>query len=221
MEESVQVIRAAWTQDVLEFEGKFHHIPEVVPNPRPLQKPPPPIYTATGSPDGIELAARLGLNLLLPLHTLTRERVKESATSYWECLEKHGRNRSEGEIGLLVPVHIAETTSTAQERAQTGIMDYYGVIRKVRYDYRDWWVRRGLDPSRLRRPSWEGITYERICKEHAVLADADTAVQELRSLTEETGATHILCWMNMGSHSQELVLDSMERFARAVMPRLL
>ncbi len=221
MEESVEVIRAAWTQEVLKFEGRFHRIPEVVPNPRPLQQPHPPIYTATGSPDGIELAARLGLNLLLPLHTLTRERVKESAASYWECLEKHGRNRSEGEIGLLVPVHIAGSAQEAQERAQTGIMDYYAVIRKVRYDYRDWWIRRGLDPSRLRRPAWEGITYERIRNEHAVLADPHTAVAELRGLQQETGANHILCWMNMGSISQELVLDSMERFAHGVMPNLL
>ncbi len=84
MEESVQIILAAWTRDVLEFEGQFYRIPEVVPNPRPLQNPPPPIYTATGSPDGIELAARMGLNLLLPLHTMTRERVKEFANAYWE-----------------------------------------------------------------------------------------------------------------------------------------
>jgi hypothetical protein len=102
MEESVQVIRAAWTQDVLEFEGRYYRIPEVVPNPRPLQNPPPPIYTATGSLDGIELAARLGLNLLLPLHTMTRERIKESANAYWASLENHGRTRSEGELGLLV-----------------------------------------------------------------------------------------------------------------------
>jgi len=221
MEESVQIILAAWTRDVLEFEGRFYRIPEVVPNPRPLQNPHPPIYTASASPDGIDFATRLGLNLLLPLHTMTRERVKEFANAYWEGLRRHGRAQSDGELGLLVPVHIAETLQEAQARAQTGIMDYYGVIRKVRYNYRDWCVRRGLDPSRLRRPSWEGITYEQICNEHAVLADADTAVAELRGLAEETGATHILCWMNIGSLSQELVLDSMERFARGVMPHLL
>ncbi|NIO08963.1 MAG: LLM class flavin-dependent oxidoreductase [Deltaproteobacteria bacterium] len=220
IEESVEVIRAAWTRDVLEHEGRFYRIPEVMPNPRPVQDPPPPIYTATGSPDGIELAARLGLNLLLPVHTLTRDRVKQSAAYYWECLEKQGRNRSDGELGLLAPVHVAETTSKARERAERGILDYYDVIRKVRYDYRDWWIRRGLDPEKLRRPAWEGITYERICKEHAVLFDVDGAVEEIQSLARDTGANHILCWMNMGSMTQEMVLDSMERFAGDVMPRL-
>src|SRR5919198_3987947 len=39
IEESVRVIQAAWTKEVLAFEGKFFHVPEVVVNPKPLQKP--------------------------------------------------------------------------------------------------------------------------------------------------------------------------------------
>lgn len=221
MEESLQVILAAWTEDVLEFQGRFYHIPEIVPNPKPFQKPHPPIYTANSSPDGVEFTARLGLNLFLPIHTLPRDQVRSYARAYWGKLRGYGHDRSRRELGLLVPIHVAETTAQAREEARTGFMDYYRVIAETRDDYRKWRVRRGLDASQWMRPvPWEGMTFERLCAEHGVLGDSDTAVAELRRLAEETGATQLLCWMNMGSIPHELVLRSMERFAREAMPRL-
>ena len=221
MEESVQVILAAWTQDVLEFQGQFYRIPGIVPNPKPLQKPHPPVYTANSSPDGVEFTARLGLNLFLPIHTIARDQVRSYARAYWDLLRRHGYDPSQRELGLLVPIHLAETTARAREEARAGFMDYYRVIAETRDDYRKWLVRRGLDASQQMRPvPWADMTFERLCAEHAVLSDSDTAVAELRRLAEETGATQILCWMNMGSIPHELVVRSMERFASEVMPRL-
>src|SRR5919109_3282945 len=83
MEESLAIIRKAWTEETLKFEGKFFRIPEVVVNPKPLQKPLPPFYMASSSHEGVEVGARLGVNLLLPIHTRTPEQVIEFANSYW------------------------------------------------------------------------------------------------------------------------------------------
>lgn len=101
MEEGLKIIQSAWTDDVLRFEGQFFRIPGVIVNPKPLQRPHPPIYIAASSPDGVEFAAAA-----------------------------------------------------------------------------------------------------------------------LKQLINETGATHILAWMNMGSARHDLVLESMKQFARDLMPRL-
>lgn len=221
MEESLKVIVAAWTQERLAFQGQFYKIPEIVLNPKPLQRPHPPIYTANSSLDGVEFTARLGLNLLLPIHTLNRDQVKSLAAAYWELLKKHGHDRSQRELGLLVPMHVAETAGKAREQAQTGFMDYYRVIRETRKDYQNWLARQGIDPSqRLRPASWEGMTFERMCAEHAIIGDPDRAAEEMRLLSQETGATHFLCWMNMGSIPNRLVLESMKSCSREIMPRL-
>lgn len=221
MEENLKVILAAWTQEKLEFNGEFHKIPEIVVNPKPLQQPHPPVYTANSSLDGVEFTARLGLNLLLPIHTLNREQLKSCAASYWELLRKYGHDHSQRELGLLVPVHVAETVHKAKEQCQTGFMGYYRVIQQTRKDYQDWLSRRGIDAGqRLRPASWEGITFERMCIEHAIIGDSQMAREEIRRLSEQTGATHILCWMNMGSIPHRLVLESMRRCAQEVMPRL-
>ena len=219
MEESVKIILAAWTEERIEFQGEFYTIPEVIVNPKPLQKPHPPVYTANSSLDGVEFTARLGLNLLLPIHTLTREQVKAFAAAYWDLLQKHGHDRSQRELGLLVPLHVAETSKKAREQAESGFMDYYRVIQKTRNDYRQWLEKRGIDASQRIRPvPWEGMTFERMCAEHAVIGDTETSAAEIQRLKDETGATQILCWMNMGSISYGLVRSSMEIFAREVMP---
>lgn len=222
MEESLTIIRAAWTQDVLTFDGQFFRIPEVVVNPKPVQRPHPPIHIAASSSEGVEFAARLGLNLFLPIHTRTRGQLLDLSNSYWKLLEASGHDRAGQELGLLVPMHLAETIGEAQNRAQNGIMSYYKTIGEMRTNYIQWLGRRGIDlPSRLAKTSMgEGLTFERVCAEHAVVGDSYAAIAALQRLADETGATHILAWMNIGSASHRFVLESMKQFAREVMPEL-
>ncbi len=58
MAESLEVIRKAWSEPTLTHNGKFFQIPEVIVNPKPVQKPLPPFYMATSSIDGVEVGAR-------------------------------------------------------------------------------------------------------------------------------------------------------------------
>ena len=97
-------------------------------------------------------------------------------------------------------------------------MDYYRVIYQVHSEYQAWPARQpGEGPPAVARAP---MTFERLSTEAAILSESASAVGALQGLIEETGATEILGWMNMGSISHELVLRSMERFADKVMPRL-
>lgn len=218
VEENLQVILAAWTQDILEFQGRFYSIPGVLVHPKPVQRPHPPIYTAATSSEGVEMAARLGLNVLLTIHIAPRERIRSEAATYWNSLRSHGHDASKREMGVLIPLYIGETTDKAQQEAGEGVLDYYRVIADTREDYNQWLVSRGMNP--LPPPPYEGITMERLCAEHAILSDPATARAQLKQLADELGATHLLCWMNIGSVPHQRVLESMERFAREVMPYL-
>ena len=221
MEESLAIIRKAWTEETLTFEGKFFRIPEVVVNPKPLQTPPPPFYMASSSPEGVEVGARLGLNLLLPIHTRTPEQVIDFANRYWAGLKKHNHDRRERELGLLVPLHLARTTAEAKDRAEEGVMNYFKTIAEMRSQYIDWLTRCGMElPARLGRSgAGQPVTYETVCSQHAVIGDPSFAITTLQGLAERTGATHFLIWINIGSVPHGLVLESMEQFAREVMPR--
>ena len=221
MAESLAIIHRAWTEDHLSFDGKFFQIPEVVVNPKPVQKPLPPFYMATSSPEGVEVGARLGLNLLLPIHTRAPAQVAEFAAAYWSGLQAQGHDRNEKELGLLVPLHLAKTRAEAQGRAEEGIMSYFKTIADMRGDYIGWLTRRGVElPARLgKTAAGQLVTYETVCMQHAVIGDANHAVTTLQELADRTGAKHFLVWMNIGAIPHHLVMDSMDQFAKEVMPR--
>jgi alkanesulfonate monooxygenase SsuD/methylene tetrahydromethanopterin reductase-like flavin-dependent oxidoreductase (luciferase family) len=221
MAEGLDIIRKAWTEEKLVHDGKFFQIPEVVVHPKPVQQPPPPFYMATSSMDGVEVAARLGVNLFLPIHTRTPDQIAEFATAYWHGLASHNHARQGKEVGLLVPLHLAKTTAEARARAEAGIVSYFKTILDMRVDYTDWLNRRGVElPARLRTAAGAVVSYDTVCERHAVVGDSALAVQTLRQLQENTAASHVLLWMNIGSIPHALVRESMEQFAAEVMPQL-
>jgi len=59
LEEAVQVIRAMWTQDRANFEGKFYQIKNAYCNPKPIQKPYPPIMVGgSGERETLKIVAK-------------------------------------------------------------------------------------------------------------------------------------------------------------------
>lgn len=221
MAEGLQIIRKAWSEETLTFDGKFFQIPEVIVNPKPVQNPLPPFYMATSSLDGVEVAARLGINLFLPIHTRTPDQVYEFADAYWEGLKKNGHGRQTHELGLLIPMHLAETTADARTRAEAGVMSYFKTILDLRLDYTDWLNRRGIElPARLRTAAGSVVGFDVVCDKHAVIGDSALAVDKLKELAQRTGATNLLTWFNIGTMPHAAVKASMEQFAAEVMPKL-
>lgn len=221
MAEGLEIIRKAWSENTLTFDGKFFQIPEVVVNPKPVQKPLPPFYMATSSFEGVEVAARLGINILLPIHTRSPEQVIEFSSSYWDGLKRNGYNATSKELGLLVPMHLAKTTEGARSRAEAGVMSYFKTIADMRSDYTEWLIRRGDElPARLRTAAGTLVSFDTICLRHAVIGDSEVAIEALKELAGKTGATHFLTWFNIGSVPHALVKESMEQFAGEVMPKL-
>lgn len=221
MAEGLEIIRKAWSEPTLIFNGKFFHIPEVVVNPKPVQKPLPPFYMATSSLDGVEVGARLGVNLFLPIHTRSPEQVSQFAKAYWEGLKNHGHDPESKELGLLIPMHLAPTMAAAKARSEDGIMSYFKTIADMRTDYIAWLTRRGDPlPARLTTSAGASVSFETVCSQHAVIGDTRSAVEALRDLSQKTRASHLLAWFNIGTVPHVFVKESMEQFAEEVMPKL-
>jgi alkanesulfonate monooxygenase SsuD/methylene tetrahydromethanopterin reductase-like flavin-dependent oxidoreductase (luciferase family) len=221
MAESLDVIRKAWSEPKLTHSGKFFTIPEVIVNPKPVQKPLPPFYMATSSLDGVEVGARLGVNMFLPIHTRTPEQVVEYATAYWAGLKAHGHDPALRELGLLIPMHLAKTTAEAKARAEAGVMSYFKTILDLRLDYTDWLNRRGVElPARLRTAAGAMVGFDTVCEKHAVIGDSALAAAKLKELAQNTGAANLLTWFNIGTVPHAAVKAAMEQFAAEVMPKL-
>ena len=215
MAESIEVIRLAWTEETVDYQGRFFQIPNIVANPKPVQQPHPPIYTAASSLDGVNFAARMGLNLFIPVHVRTAEELREFAATYWEALAVHGHDPAEHELGLLLPMHVGGTADEARVRSEGGVMSYYDVIRETRESYAQWLISQGRPlPERLRKnAAADGLTFDRVCSEFAAIGTAAQVVDRVADLARDTGAGHVLAWMNIGSVSHDHIKESMQRFA--------
>ena len=63
-QEALSHIVGCWTNDEYEFEGKHWSMPKRRVLPKPRQKPHPPLWGATGSPETHRLVGEMGLGLL-------------------------------------------------------------------------------------------------------------------------------------------------------------
>jgi probable F420-dependent oxidoreductase len=58
-EEFLRVLRALWTDDLVEFHGEFYQVPPARMEPKPLQRPHPPVLLGGGADAALRRAGRL------------------------------------------------------------------------------------------------------------------------------------------------------------------
>jgi F420-dependent oxidoreductase-like protein len=58
LSESLQIIKLLWTQERTTFEGRYYHLNDAIANPKPVQKPHPPIWIGASGKSTLRLVAR-------------------------------------------------------------------------------------------------------------------------------------------------------------------
>src|SRR5260370_15873465 len=58
LSESLRVIRSLWTEERTNFEGRYYHLKDAIGNPKPIQKPYPPMWIGASGPTTLRLVAR-------------------------------------------------------------------------------------------------------------------------------------------------------------------
>ena len=79
--EFIKVLKAIWTTDPAEFHGEFFQLPKSIIQPKPTQKPHPPIYLAAFAPAALKRTAELadGCRWVWPLINSDPRRVSSKA----------------------------------------------------------------------------------------------------------------------------------------------
>jgi alkanesulfonate monooxygenase SsuD/methylene tetrahydromethanopterin reductase-like flavin-dependent oxidoreductase (luciferase family) len=101
----LEVLRAVWTTDPVEFQGRFYQIPRSVIGLKPVQKPHPPVFLATYVPAGLERIGRRadGWNPVgMPVEAMTAmtARMREAAKA---------AGRDPGRLEVIVRANVAVT----------------------------------------------------------------------------------------------------------------
>ncbi len=58
LSESLRIIKSVWTEERTTFDGRYYHLKDAIANPKPIQKPYPPIWIGASGATTLRLVAR-------------------------------------------------------------------------------------------------------------------------------------------------------------------
>jgi probable F420-dependent oxidoreductase len=102
VDEAIDVCRRLWTDEVIEQHGEFFDFDPVMFEPKPVQKPHPPVVVGGESPPALRRAARLGDGWVGLDHTL--DTIDEPIAKLEKLREQAGRGGDPFEITVGGPV---------------------------------------------------------------------------------------------------------------------
>jgi probable F420-dependent oxidoreductase len=120
-DEFLQVLKAVWTTNPVEFHGKFFQLPKSYIYPKPIQKPHPPIYLAAFAPAALKRLAALadGWNpVAIPAAGMQQmfEQIKQLA-------KDAGRDPSELSMVVRANLEISQSPAGKDRMIFTGSID--------------------------------------------------------------------------------------------------
>jgi len=120
-DEFLQVIKAVWTQNPVEFRGKFYTLPNSYIDLKPLQRPHPPIYMAAFAPVALGRLARMtdGWNPTF----IPTPGMAQMFASIQQTAKAAGRDPSRLEMVVRANLHITDKPLGKDRVIFTGTME--------------------------------------------------------------------------------------------------
>ena len=113
LDESLDVLKAAWTGEIARFEGRSFRIHGVESHPRPAQRPHPPIWVGGHTKPAMRRAAKHGAAWFPPLFGTTPASLAEALRRINEDAEAQGRGRGAVSLSLRVLVDLRDEPDSA------------------------------------------------------------------------------------------------------------
>lgn len=113
-EEGIEIVRRMWTEDRPNFEGKYYRIRDATCNPKPVQKPYPPIWIAGHGERMLKLVAKYadGWNWM----STTVDEHQKLINTIRESCERIGRNHDNITMSWQGRILIARSRADLKEK---------------------------------------------------------------------------------------------------------
>ncbi len=99
LKERVGAIKSMWTEDEPSFDGDRVQLPSMTINPKPLQKPHPPVHVGSSYPGGARRAVEWG-NGWIPIPGRGEGTIAEQISNMRQLAEDVGRDPDEIEVSI-------------------------------------------------------------------------------------------------------------------------
>src|ERR687898_307690 len=132
-DEFIQVLKRIWTDDVVEFKGKYYNIPASKIGPKPIQKPHLPVYLGGFSPNTFSRIVNYDTNGWLAVVGGPLEYLDNTIKTIKDIANKANKDPNKFKVILLAHLNVAldsksrsTTTNEDQRFPFTGTIDQIG-----------------------------------------------------------------------------------------------
>ena len=200
--EALEVMRLLWTQDEVEFQGRFYQVPKTQPVTRPVQKPHPPIWVAANHDTAIQRAARLGYCWLINPHA-TMSMVREQLVGYKQAL---GTGVGSQDLPLMRELSIHQDREQALSLSQPYLEGKYQA-------YASW----GQDKALPGEESFR-VPFDDLARDRFLIGDPEDVVSEIRRYEADLGITHMIFRLQWPGMAHSEAMRQIQLMGREVIP---
>lgn len=206
--EGVEIIKRLWTEDHVTFEGKEFQIRDVTVDPKPLQKPRPPIWIAANSDAAVERAARIGDGWIIGPHSAIEE-LERQVDLFRKSWSGAGKSQKP-DMPIIRETFVAKSRQEAVEKARPCLEQLYRSI------YIKWKQNEAMsDPNEL---NW---AFDRLAKNRFILGSPEECIDQIKEYEGRLGTNYMLVRFDWTPGlPQEEILTSMRLFGEKVIQKL-
>ncbi|MDA0265000.1 MAG: LLM class flavin-dependent oxidoreductase [Chloroflexi bacterium] len=218
-EETMEVLTKAWTAtEPFDHDGEFWQFNDMTVHPRPVQAPHPPIYVAASSEASVNRVARNDWNLLIGQGEPFGQ-VAQQIEFYKGALAEAGHDYHKGRVVVARAMYTAPNLSQSRSDTEAPFMWFKQTgqdvgappdneVELLPEEYRAYRSRFSRDVT---------FDYNAMYENVALFGTPDDLTARIKSL-EQSGVDKIIFFINFGGIEHRKVLDSLDLFAKEVMP---
>jgi alkanesulfonate monooxygenase SsuD/methylene tetrahydromethanopterin reductase-like flavin-dependent oxidoreductase (luciferase family) len=206
--EGVEIVKRLWTANNVNYDGIAFKLRNVSVDPKPLQKPRPPIWIAANTDAAVVRAARIGDGWMIGPHSAIDElqRQVNLCRETWRAAGKSGQP----DIPIIRESFVAGTRKEAVEKARPCLEQLYRAI------YVRWKQNEAMsDPEEL---SW---AFEKLAGGRFILGSPEQCIDQIKEYESRLGVTYMLPRFDWTPGlPQGEILASMRLFGEKVIQKL-
>jgi probable F420-dependent oxidoreductase len=123
--EALALMKACWTEPEIKFDGRFWRVAGAAMEPKPVQKPYPPVWFGGSAPAGMRRAVRHG-DGFMGAGSQTPAQFAEQVKVVREELSAQDRDPGSFRIGKRVYVHVHDDAARGHQALEAALTQHYG-----------------------------------------------------------------------------------------------
>ena len=205
--DSVQLIKRLWEEGRVDFEGDHYSLKDAHIQPRPVQRPRPPVWILGWAENAVRRAARMS-DAWSPGPSASLSDIKKRMPVYREALAEAGVESADtAQIPLQRFLFVADSEEEAIEHGGKLFLNFF----------RDTYLRwpHPVVGETLNMQS----TYQEMAQDRFLVGTPDQVSEEISRWHEEVGLDAIIAYMHQLGSDLPRVQHSLDLFATEVAPR--